>query len=221
MKLNLRALSVTSSLAVALSLATVAHADPIVANGTFSTGLTSWSTSGSGTTPGIGITVITLGGTNSDGFGDNIADAPGGTNHGVYFVDDNANENLSQSVTLAANTSYDLTFDLYATGSGSGNNYNFLLTDSVGNLVSSAFGNGTQPGAAGVPVGVWTPESVAFTTGAAGSYTLDFDFTSGATPAKDVVLTNVAINAVPEPSSFVLLGSGLLAAAGVVRRRLS
>jgi hypothetical protein len=226
MKLNLRALYVTSSLAAVLSLAAVSHADPIVANGTFSAGsngLQSWTTTGTGTTPGQGITVITLGGTNSDQFGDNIPNAPGGSNHGVYFVDDNASENLSQSVTLAANTTYDLTFDLYATGSGAGNQYNFLLTDSVGNLVSSAFGNGPQSGASAVPVGVWTPESVIFTTGnTGGPYTLDFDYTSGATPAKDIVLANVAINStVPEPSSFVLLGSGLLAAAGVVRRRLS
>jgi len=44
---------------------------------------------------------------------------------------------------------------------------------------------------------------------------------SGATPAKDLVLTNVDVSAVPEPSSFVLLGSGLLAAAGAIRRRLT
>jgi hypothetical protein len=223
MKLSLRALSLTSCVAVLLVAAGTANAD-IVTNGTFSSGLSGWTTAGSGTTPGIGITVINFSNTvPATQFGDIIPNAPGGTTHGVYFVDDNTtNEVLSQNVTLAANTTYSLTFDLWATNSGAGNAGNFLLKDAVGTIASSSFGNAAQAGSSTVPVGAWTLETLQFTTGAATSYALDFDWNAGGTPSKDVVLTNVAINsAVPEPSSIVLLGSGLLAAAGVIRRRFA
>jgi hypothetical protein len=222
MKLSLRILLV-ASVAVLFAAAGTANAD-IVTNGTFSSGLSGWTTAGSGTTPGIGITVINLSSTvPATQFGDIIPNAPGGTSNAVYFVDDNTtNEVLSQNITLAANTTYNLTFDLWATDSGAGNAGNFLLTDAVGVIASSSFGNASQPGSSTVPVGAWTLETLHFTTGAATAYALDFDFDAGSTPSKDVVLTNVAINsAVPEPSSIILFGSGLFAAAGVIRRRIT
>jgi hypothetical protein len=222
MKLSLRILSL-ACVGALVATAGTAHAD-IVTNGTFSGGLSGWATSGSGTTPGIGITVINLSSTvPATQFGDIIPNAPGGTTNAVYFVDDNTtNEVLSQNITLAANTTYDLTFDLWATTSGAGNAGNFLLKDAVGTIASSTFANAAQAGSSTVPVGAWTLETLQFTTGAATNYALDFDWNAGGTPSKDVVLTNVAINSpVPEPSSFILLGSGLLAAAGVVRRRIA
>ena len=221
MKLSLSTLSMASCIAVLLSAAGTANAD-IIANGTFSSGLTSWTTAGGdGTTPGIGITVIGLGGPGSSTpFGDIIPDAPGGTTNAVYFVDDNANQTLSQALTLTPDTSYTLSFDLFGVSSGANNAFNFELTDSVGLLASSCFANGSMPGCSSVPVGSWTIETLSFTTGAASSYTLGFNFVSGATPAKDVALTNVSIAQTPEPTSIALMGTGLLAAAGMVRRRI-
>jgi PEP-CTERM motif-containing protein len=227
MKFSLNTFVSVPCLAALLAIAGSAHAD-IVNNGTFAGGtgttIPGWSNTGSGTTPGTGITAINLG-NGATPYGDNIPDINGATT-AAYFVDDNSlatnPETLSQLITLSANTSYSLTFDLFATNSGSGNTFNFLLTDGVGPIASSTFGNGSQPGATPVPVGVWTLETLNFTTGSSTTpYDLDFVFTSGETPAKDVVLTNVAIAATPEPSSFILLGSGLLAAAGVVRRRIA
>jgi hypothetical protein len=62
-------------------------------------GLSGWTQSGSGTTPGIGITVVTTGGTNTTGYGDNVPNYNGTTN-AAFFVDDNAQESLFQSVSL-------------------------------------------------------------------------------------------------------------------------
>jgi hypothetical protein len=50
------------------------------------------------------------------------------------------------------------------------------------------------------------------------SFTLDYAEIDGA-PA--VLITNLPLTSTPEPSSFILLGSGLLAAAGMVRRRMT
>jgi phytoene dehydrogenase-like protein len=55
-----------------------------------------------------------------------------------------------------------------------GNAGHFLLTDAVGVIASSSFGNASQPGSSTVPVGAL--ETLHFTTGAATAYALDFDF---------------------------------------------
>jgi hypothetical protein len=84
---------------------------------------------------------------------------------------------------------------------------------------SGLFGNiVNQPGPTGL---VNTPFNVT-NPGAAGNFafTLDYAECCGA-PADLIFAVNSApVGATPEPASFVLLGSGLLAAAGVVRRRL-
>jgi PEP-CTERM motif len=211
MKLSLRTLATLPCLAAFLAFATPAHADSIT-NGSFSSGFTGWSPSPTnGVTPGVGITVIPLGVSNDTGFGDDVP-VDGTATHAVYFVDDLANESLTQSLSLTANTHYTLTFDLLGVPSGDVNQFGDILGVSVAGANASYDNFVTQ---------TWTTETLSFDTGAATNYTLDFNFLSGSTPAKDIALTNITLNAtpVPEPTSLALFGTGILGLAGVARRK--
>jgi hypothetical protein len=85
---------------------------------------------------------------------------------------------------------------------------------------SGAFGNiVNQPG----PTGFVTTPFTVTNPGAAGNFAFTLDYTECCGPPADLLF---AVNsapvgaATPEPSSFVLFGSDLLAAAGMVRRRI-
>jgi hypothetical protein len=215
MKSAMKRIAVASVLAA--GVATNASAATIVTNGSFEDGLTGWTTNKvSGTTPGIGITVIPTGVNNGTGYGDNVPNYAG--THAAYFVDDNANENLFQSVSLAANTNYTLSYALFATQSGAANQFGFALTDGILGtpVIGTVINNGSQTD---VPVGTWTPYSYNFTSGLAGNYVLGFNFLSGATPAKDVLLDAVQISAaVPEPATWAMMLVGFGVMGGSLRR---
>jgi hypothetical protein len=85
---------------------------------------------------------------------------------------------------------------------------------------AGTFGNiVNQPG----PTGLVTTPFTVTNPGAAGSFAFTLDYTECCGAPADLIF---AVNsapvgaATPEPSSFALFGSGLLAAAGMVRRRI-
>lgn len=85
---------------------------------------------------------------------------------------------------------------------------------------AGTFGNiVNQPG----PTGFVTTPFTVTNPGAAGNFAFTLDYTECCGPPADLlfVVNSAPVGvATPEPSSFVLFGSGLLAAAGIVRRRI-
>jgi hypothetical protein len=125
----LKGLLGTTALVGMLAVSTTASAS-IITNGSFDNGLTGWTVTGVGTTPGNGVRVVTLGGTNTTGYGDAVPYYNTST-HAAFFVDDNAFESISQALTLAPNTQYNLSYGLFATRSGAANPFSLILTSQV------------------------------------------------------------------------------------------
>lgn len=215
--------SALAAVAIAAAFgASAAHAAPnLLTNGSFESGFTGWVTAGTGTTPGSFPSTIITDGVTPGPYGDVVAadnaaspspDAAG--THAVYFVDDNAKETLSQSVTLTGGTRYSVGFDEYATTSGAANPGFFQLTTTLGaTTIQSVSDTGVTP------VATWLNTTQTFVAPTSGSYTFTFTYTSGPTPSKDVLVDKVFVTqTVPEPMSLAVLGVGLVAA-GLVRRR--
>ncbi len=122
---------------------------------------------------------------------------------GAWFVADDAAQSLSQQVTLTAGTVYEAGFDLLATPAGALNEGLFTLTGRVGDLVVGA------ASAANTTPGVWQHYALTFTASTQSMFSLDF--TSGAPPAKDVIIELAYLHAVavPEPGSLLAFGAGL------------
>lgn len=204
-------LRILAGLIAGLAVSTNAFAAPVVNNGSFESGLDGWTTTGGGFTPGLGITVLTTGGTNTTGYGDNVSNYDG--THAAFFVDDRAVESLFQTVNLVVGTRYTFSYALFATGTGAANQYSFSLANNISHAFLTNDGVTTD-----VPIGQWTNYSYTFTAQAT-NYLLEFDFYSGNTPAKDVLLDAVAITAVPEPSTWAMMILGFFGIGFMAYRR--
>jgi hypothetical protein len=130
---------------------------------------------------------------------------------------------ITQTLTgLQVGANYDLSFYSMSNHDGGGHQ-----------LWSVSFGNTTQDGAATQPngddTGNWTLNSMSFTaTSAVQALTFMARYLPGSVPEMldldGVVLTQeqvTGVPAVPEPSTWTLLGAGLLAGAWATRRRKS
>jgi hypothetical protein len=221
MKRLLAAATVIAALA-----AVPAQASNILVNGSFENGLTGWTTGG--TQLSYPPAVIITDGVTGSAFGEAVPadtivggspDAAG--THGVYFVDDIANQFLRQSVFLTAGT-YEVGFDAYVPQNGFNNRFDATFSGSIVNIQLANFSVHNQ----NLPR-VWQHFSGLALVGAAGSYDVTFNYQSFGSPAADVVIDRVYVTAsdsgdgtpipspVPEPGTLMLLGSGV---AGLVAR---
>jgi hypothetical protein len=106
-----------------------------------------------------------------------------------------------------------LSYGLFSTTSGASNPNPFQLTDVVTDLAVTVV---AATASSQLTAGVWAPEAETFVTGAGSTYFLSFLYNSGPTPAKDLLITDIAI---PEPASLTVLGLSMLATAVATRRR--
>lgn len=205
-----------------------ANAANLLTNGSFESGLTGWSVGG---TQGQGYlpSVVVTNGVSGCCFGEAVAadsvvggspDAAG--THGVYFVDDLANQTLTQSVFLAAGN-YEIGFDAYAPLNGFNNVGDAFFNAVIAGINLANYTVHTQ----NLPQ-QWVHFSGIANVLTAGLYDVSFNYVTSMVPAADVVIDRVYIAAsdadngtpvgVPEPASLALIGAAL-AALGCARRK--
>lgn len=201
---------------------TTAWAANLVTNGSFEANggsFQDWTITGTyGSGPGNGPQIITTNGVTSNLFGDVIKADPftsspdaSGT-HAAYFVDDNANEQLQEVIAVTAGVTYDVGFDYYLTGSGFSNPGPFSLAATLGSQAIT-----TASSTQGSQAGTWYHAFSTYTAPVTGTVAYAFNFTSGNTYSKDVVVDDVYVK-VPEPPSVPILAL-MLGLLGLVKRR--
>ena len=212
---------------VALLTTGTSEAATIVTNGDFETGsLSGWNVdSGSDPThPPIVIGYNNTFGFPSGAYGESVPTPINGLTSGAYFSADTAPQSISQIVALAANTSYLLSFEIYAPQNGRNNPFDASLFATLnGSTISNVFSADSLTNG-------WVSYSTTFATTAASFYNFALDFQGGGNTAADFVIDNVSIQdnnvnlttAIPEPSTWAMLifGFASLGFAGYRRRAI-
>lgn len=237
MKSNfLKTLCATAVLGFAASSAqAITVSTNLISNGSFESGLTGWTQTGSpivssaSTFPVVAITYGSATPYPTGAFGEAV---PAPTNatlspdaagtHGAYFVDDHAvNQGLTQLVFLAAG-SYRIGFDVYAPANGYSNINDASFSAQIAGVTLANYLVSSRPST------TWTNFSGLATIVNAGFYSASFVFnTPGQGVAKDVVIDRVFVVAsnetggrvIPEPGSLALVGIALVGLAAARKRR--
>ena len=150
-----------------------------------------------GSGPGDGPQLIVTNGTTPAPYGDRIAADPftygpdGAGGYALYFVDDDAHETVSQTISMVAGTTYEVGFDMYLTPSGAGNPGGFTLTASIGSSILDTATPQT------LTAGEWYHFAATYTPTTTGLETFVFSYTSADEISKDVVVDQVYVEDPP------------------------
>jgi hypothetical protein len=226
MKLSLRALSLVSCAAVLMAAAGTANADTVSGTAYYDIASPSGPTSQGSQYAVNGVTLSTLSaaeGTSSGsttftsnsinydaGYGNSITSLAG-------FLTSTAGNTTFTGATptgAATGTLLVLTGSVYL---NDGQYYTLTHDDGVNLYIGAGSSAPTTllVGAGGQTTANQAPFEF---TGTSGNYNFELLYVSNYAPPSELISN---LGQTPEPSSFILLGSGLLAAAGVVRRRLT
>lgn len=212
--------SIFGVVAATLILSSSGAGAAIITNGGFETGLSGW-TVNAGTDPQYAPVAIFYGSATpypTGAFGEAIPAAPGGGERGLYFVSDFATQSISQSIVLAAGTTYTVSYDIYSPINGTQNPFDALLQSSTAGSLSPVF----QSKSLGAG---WTNYSANFFAGAAPySFTLNFNplGSGAANAAADFVVDNIDVTvAVPEPATWAMMIMGFMGIGFLAYRRRS
>jgi hypothetical protein len=215
MKFSIRALSMISCMSALLAVGGTAYADP-VATGAVWQNASSFPNPLPPNTSGLGSPAATFD-VNGINFNSN-----GSTDYTIgSFLTSGGNtvSNASGLSAISGNTMNDTVFEFKGfTDLIAGQTYEVTHDDGA-----ILYLDGSSTNVLGVNSGNPTSaEESTFTVGTTGLYSFDLLYAE-VNGAPAVLTSDLALASAPtpEPSSFILLGSGLLAAAGVVRRRLA
>lgn len=212
-------------------VATAASAAPLqnlLTNGSFEQGVNGWNPVSTGSGDGLADPVViaynqrsgyptgaygepipTNAGTGNPGF-----DAVG--NNALYLSTDVGTNELSQTVSLLAGTTYVFGFDYYLPANGYGNPNDATLTASLAGETFATFALGSQ-----APT-QWHYTSASKAFGSATSGVFKLTFSGNGFTAKDVVIDRVflaTVAAVPEPATWALMLTGFGMVGCAMRRR--
>lgn len=210
--------------AAALAIAGPAMAANLVTNGDFETSnLSGWTftNTGGGSVP-VTIQYGQNGPYPSGAYGEAVPSGPNGGAYGLYFSSDTARPHaMSQLVNLVAGQTYSLSFDFYVPQNGYNNANDATLGFTIGDAqAGDIFRTGS---ADGVPPRTWRTFSTSWTALADGDVALSLNFNGlglrEGDLAADFVVDNIAMTAVPEPTTWALMIGGFGLAGMQLRRR--
>jgi PEP-CTERM motif len=147
-------------------------------------------------------------------YGEAVPAAPAGGSFALYFVQDGDAQTVSQTTNLAAGL-YDWSVSWYLPANGLANPADAHLHLSLGGNVVW-----TEHITAGDAAQSWVTVSgqAALPANFAVAFSFSSDGSAGVA-AKDIVVDNITVTAVPEPESFALMAAGLAAVGFLARRR--